>query len=139
MWGEAAAHAGGDGEVTEGRARGRRRRRERGQCTRAQQARRSEDRRAQGPLYRGGPRSNWQVHDPDQQHVDSTDDYLKQDPAIYHGPAVPELQDRYHLRVVPYTVDDEVTMQHVIDLGVDGIISDFPERLQLVAKRNGLK
>jgi glycerophosphoryl diester phosphodiesterase len=83
--------------------------------------------------------SNWQVHDPDQTHVDSTDDYLKQDPAIYHGPTVPELQDRYHLRVVPYTVNDEATMQHVIDLGVDGIISDFPERLQLVAKRNGLK
>jgi glycerophosphoryl diester phosphodiesterase len=82
--------------------------------------------------------ANWQVHDPNQTHVDSSDDYLKQDPAIYHGPTVPELQDA-GLRVVPYTVNDEATMQHVIDLGVDGIISDFPERLQLVAKRNGLK
>ena len=33
--------------------------------------------------------SNWQVHDPNQGHVDSTDDYLKEDPAIFHGPPVP--------------------------------------------------
>jgi glycerophosphoryl diester phosphodiesterase len=82
--------------------------------------------------------SNWQVHDPTQTHVDSPDEYLRTDPAMYHGPTVPQLQDR-GLRVVPYTVDDEATIQRVIDLGVDGIISDFPERLQLVAKRNGLK
>jgi glycerophosphoryl diester phosphodiesterase len=82
--------------------------------------------------------SNWQVHDPTQTHFDSPNEYLRTDPAIYHGPTVPQLQDE-GLRVVPYTVDDEATMQHVIDLGVDGIISDFPERLQLVAKRNGLK
>jgi glycerophosphoryl diester phosphodiesterase len=81
--------------------------------------------------------SNWQVHDPNLGHVDSTDWYLKQDPAMYHGPTVPELQDM-GLRVVPYTIDDEPTIQHVIDLGVDGIISDYPERLQLVAARNGL-
>ena len=81
--------------------------------------------------------ANWQVHDPDQGHVDSSDWYLKQDPAIYHGPPVPELQ-RDGLRVVPYTIDDEPTIQHVIDLGVDGIISDDPDLLTLVAKRNGL-
>ncbi|HWI70458.1 MAG TPA: glycerophosphodiester phosphodiesterase family protein [Baekduia sp.] len=82
--------------------------------------------------------SNWQVHDPTQTHVDSPDEYLKTDPAMYHGPTVPELQER-GLRVVPYTVNDEPTIQRVLDLGVDGIISDFPERVQLVAKRNGLK
>ncbi|HWH95972.1 MAG TPA: glycerophosphodiester phosphodiesterase family protein [Baekduia sp.] len=82
--------------------------------------------------------SNWQVHDPTQGHLDSADDYLKTDPAIYHGPTVPQLQDE-GLRVVPYTVNDEPTIQHVIDLGVDGIISDYPERVQAVAKRNGLK
>ena len=82
--------------------------------------------------------SNWQVHDPTQDHVDSPDEYLRTDPAIYHGPTVPQLRDR-GLRVVPYTVNDEPTMQRVIDLGVDGIISDHPERLQLVARRNGLK
>ena len=81
--------------------------------------------------------SNWQVHDPNLGHVDSPDYYLKEDPAMYHGPTVPELQ-KDGLRVVPYTIDDEPTMQRVIDLGVDGIISDYPERLQLVAARNGL-
>ena len=60
------------------------------------------------------------------------------DPAIYHGPPVPELQDK-GLRVVPYTVNDAPTMQRVIDLGVDGIISDDPDTLLLVAKRNGLR
>jgi glycerophosphoryl diester phosphodiesterase len=82
--------------------------------------------------------SNWQVHDPTQVHLDSPDENLRTDPAGYHGPTVPELQDD-GLRVVPYTVNDEATIQHVIDLGVDGVISDFPERLQLVAKRNGLQ
>jgi glycerophosphoryl diester phosphodiesterase len=82
--------------------------------------------------------SNWQVHDPNQGHVDSTDFYLKEDPAIFHGPPVAGLQ-RAGLRVVPYTINDEVHMQRVIDLGVDGIISDDPVTLIQVAKRNGLR
>jgi glycerophosphoryl diester phosphodiesterase len=82
--------------------------------------------------------ANWQVHDPTQDRFVSTNEYLKTDPALYHGPTVPQLQAR-GLRVVPYTVNDEPTIQRVIDLGVDGVISDFPERVQLVAKRNGLK
>lgn len=82
--------------------------------------------------------SNWQVHDPTQAKVDNADYYLKTDPAIYHGPPVPELQQR-GLRVVPYTINDAPTMQRVIDLGVDGIISDDPDTLLLVAKRNGLR
>ena len=49
------------------------------------------------------------------------------------------LQRKYRLRVVPYTVDDEAIMQRVIDLGVDGIISDDPDLIGLVAKRNGLR
>lgn len=82
--------------------------------------------------------ANWQVHDPNQGTVVSSDYYAKQDPAIYHGPPVADLQGR-GLRVVPYTVDDEQTMQRVIDLGVDGIISDDPDLLIQVAKRNGLR
>jgi glycerophosphoryl diester phosphodiesterase len=82
--------------------------------------------------------SNWQVHDPTQGKVDSSDWYLKEDPAIYHGPPVPALRAR-GLRVVPYTVNDQPTMQRVIELGVDGIISDDPDTLLLVAKRNGLR
>jgi glycerophosphoryl diester phosphodiesterase len=82
--------------------------------------------------------ANWQVHDPHQGTVSSSDWYAKEDPAIYHGPLVAELQRR-GLRVVPYTVNAEATMQRVIDLGVDGVISDDIELLQLVAKRNGLE
>ncbi len=59
--------------------------------------------------------------------------------AYFHGPRVQTLQERHHLKVVPYTVNDEATMQHVIDLGVDGIISDDPDLLVLVARRNGLR
>jgi glycerophosphoryl diester phosphodiesterase len=82
--------------------------------------------------------ANWQVHDPNQGTVVSSDWYLKEDPAIYHGPPVAEIQRR-GLRVVPYTIDHEAIMQRVIDLGVDGIISDDIDLLQLVAKRNGLE
>jgi glycerophosphoryl diester phosphodiesterase len=56
---------------------------------------------------------------------------------MFHGPKVAGLH-RAGLRVVPYTIDDAATMQRVIDLGVDGIISDDPDLLVLVAKRNGL-
>jgi glycerophosphoryl diester phosphodiesterase len=82
--------------------------------------------------------ANWQVHDPNQGTVVSSDWYAKEDPAIFHGPTVAEIQSR-GLRVVPYTIDNEATMQRVIDLGVDGIISDDVDLLQLVAKRNGLE
>jgi glycerophosphoryl diester phosphodiesterase len=82
--------------------------------------------------------SNWQVHDPNLGHVTSDDFYAKEDPAMFHGPTVDVLQRHYHLRVVPYTIDDERTMQRVIELGVDGIISDDVDLLLRVAKRNGL-
>jgi glycerophosphoryl diester phosphodiesterase len=83
--------------------------------------------------------ANWQVHDPNLGHVVSDDWYLKEDPAYFHGPEVPVLQRRHRLEVVPYTINDEATMQRVIDLGVDGIISDDPDLLVFVAKRNGLR
>jgi glycerophosphoryl diester phosphodiesterase len=82
--------------------------------------------------------SNWQVHDPNQGTVASTDWYLKEDPAIFHGPEVRKLQQK-STKVIPYTVNDEPTMQRVIDLGVDGLISDNVDLLLLVAKRNGLE
>jgi glycerophosphoryl diester phosphodiesterase len=81
--------------------------------------------------------ANWQVHDPNQGTVASTDWYLKEDPAIFHGPSVAGLRRR-GLRVIPYTINDERTMQRVIDLGVDAIISDDVDLLTLVARRNGL-
>ena len=82
--------------------------------------------------------ANWQVHDPHQGTVVSDDWYLRENPAYYHGPPVPGLQAQ-GLKVIPYTINDEATMQRVIDLGVDGIISDDHELLIEVAKRNGLR
>lgn len=82
--------------------------------------------------------SNWQVHDPAQVAFASPDWYLRTDPAYYHGPSVAALQ-RKGLKVVPYTVNDEATMDRVIALGVDGLISDDPELLVKVARRAGLR
>jgi glycerophosphoryl diester phosphodiesterase len=62
----------------------------------------------------------------------------QEDPAYFHGPQIDELQ-RMGVAVVPYTINDEATMQRLIDLGVDGIISDDPDTLVLVAQRNGLR
>ncbi len=57
---------------------------------------------------------------------------------MFHGPTVDVLQRHYHLRVVPYTIDNEQTIQRVINLGVDGVISDDVDLLLLVSERNGL-
>ena len=43
------------------------------------------------------------------------------------------------MTVIPWTVDDPATMQYFIDLGVDGIITDYPDRLRTVMAENGMK
>ena len=43
------------------------------------------------------------------------------------------------LAVIPWTVDDRATMQSLIDLGVDGIITDDPALLREVAADNGFR
>ncbi|WP_245381035.1 glycerophosphodiester phosphodiesterase family protein [Kibdelosporangium banguiense] len=83
--------------------------------------------------------ANWQVHDEKQTKFASDDWYLRTDPKYYFGPDAPALESRYGLKVVPYTVNDEPTIQRVIDLGVTGIISDDPDTLIAVARRNGLR
>ncbi|WP_239575452.1 glycerophosphodiester phosphodiesterase family protein [Actinokineospora baliensis] len=82
--------------------------------------------------------ANWQVHDPAQAMVSNPDWYLRQDPTYFHGPTIEGLH-RKNLKAIPYTVNDAPTLQRVIDLGVDGIISDDPDLLIAVAKRNGLR
>ncbi|MBM0236722.1 hypothetical protein JNW88_05390 [Micromonospora sp. ATA32] len=43
---------------------------------------------------------------------------------------------RYGIKVIPWTVDDVPTMAKLIDDGVDGIITDYPDRLRgLLAQR----
>ena len=83
--------------------------------------------------------SNWQVHDPDQPLKADPDWYLRTNPAYFHGPVVETLQKRDGLKVVPYTINDAATMQRLIDLRVDGIISDDPDLVVAVARRNGLR
>lgn len=39
--------------------------------------------------------------------------------------------------VIPWTVDDPATMQHLIDIGADGLITDYPDRGRAVMARNG--
>ncbi|MFG1819418.1 glycerophosphodiester phosphodiesterase family protein [Kribbella sp. NPDC049174] len=43
------------------------------------------------------------------------------------------------MKVVPWTVDDPATMQSLIDKGVDGIITDYPDRLRDVVRSEGFK
>jgi glycerophosphoryl diester phosphodiesterase len=43
------------------------------------------------------------------------------------------------LTVIPWTVDDPDQMQQLIDIGVDGIITNYPTRLRAVMKDNGLQ
>jgi glycerophosphoryl diester phosphodiesterase len=42
------------------------------------------------------------------------------------------------LRVVTWTVNDAAHLDAVIELGVDGVISDYPDRLRQAAARHGL-
>ena len=43
------------------------------------------------------------------------------------------------MKVIPWTVDDVATMQSLIDIGVDGIITDYPDRLRELMSDNGFK
>lgn len=42
------------------------------------------------------------------------------------------------LEVLPWTVDSVADMQRLIDMGVDGIITDYPDRLRHVMEERGL-
>ncbi|MGI9333337.1 MAG: glycerophosphodiester phosphodiesterase [Gammaproteobacteria bacterium] len=59
----------------------------------------------------------------------------------YHGDLDAAKLARAHqlgLRVVVWTVNDPDKMRSLIEMGVDAIISDFPDRLREVAARKGL-
>jgi glycerophosphoryl diester phosphodiesterase len=51
-----------------------------------------------------------------------------------------EMVDAAHaagMRVIPWTVDDAATMSRLIDMQVDGIITDYPDRLRDVHEVRG--
>lgn len=62
------------------------------------------------------------------------------DPA-YRPFATPELVASAHaagLVVLPYTVDDPATMHALVDMGVDGLITNYPDRARKVLAERGL-
>jgi glycerophosphoryl diester phosphodiesterase len=42
------------------------------------------------------------------------------------------------LRVIPWTVNEPAAIERVLDLGVDGLITDFPDRARAQMQRRGL-
>jgi len=56
----------------------------------------------------------------------------------YLGASVADYQ-RAGFRVLPWTVNDVPTMERLIDLGVDGIISDRPDLLLEVTRARGMR
>jgi glycerophosphoryl diester phosphodiesterase len=44
-------------------------------------------------------------------------------------PELIEAAHRHHLEVHAWTINDEATMRRLISLGIDGIITDYPDRL----------
>jgi len=60
----------------------------------------------------------------------------------FFGDLTPALIEQAHLnglQVIPWTVNDETAMESLIKLGVDGLISDYPDRLRQVIAKNGLE
>ena len=43
------------------------------------------------------------------------------------------------LKVIPWTVNEPAEMARLIDLGVDGLITDYPDRALPVLAAKGLK
>lgn len=45
---------------------------------------------------------------------------------------------RLGIKVIPWTVDDEATMRAMVADGVDGLITNYPDRLRRVLQERGL-
>jgi glycerophosphoryl diester phosphodiesterase len=52
-------------------------------------------------------------------------------------PAMVEHAHAAGMKVIPWTVDDVATMNHLIGIGVDGLITDYPDRLRDVLHTRG--
>lgn len=46
---------------------------------------------------------------------------------------------KFGMKVIPWTADDEPTMNKLIDDGVDGLITNYPDQLRLVMEQHGFK
>jgi glycerophosphoryl diester phosphodiesterase len=62
--------------------------------------------------------------------------------ANYKPYVTKDMVERAHkvgMKVIPWTINDKPTMEKLIDDGVDGIITDYPDRLREVMDERGLK
>jgi glycerophosphoryl diester phosphodiesterase len=62
--------------------------------------------------------------------------------AGYEPFTTPRLVRRAHragLKVIPWTVDDPASMRDLIKIGVDGLVTDYPDRLRTVMARMGIR
>ena len=57
----------------------------------------------------------------------------------YTTPALVDEAHRAGMAVIPWTVDDPATMASLMDAGVDGIITNYPDRLRALMAERGLK
>jgi glycerophosphoryl diester phosphodiesterase len=57
----------------------------------------------------------------------------------YTTPALVEEAHAAGLEVIPWTVDDPATMASLMDAGVDGLITNYPDRLRALMAERGLK
>ncbi len=57
----------------------------------------------------------------------------------YTTPALVAKAHEAGLAVIPWTIDDPATMASLIEAGVDGIITNYPDRLRAVAAEYGYK
>ncbi|WP_163103254.1 glycerophosphodiester phosphodiesterase family protein [Peribacillus alkalitolerans] len=46
---------------------------------------------------------------------------------------------KHGMKLIPWTIDDEPTMHKLVEDGVDGIITDYPDRLRTVMEQHDLK
>ena len=54
----------------------------------------------------------------------------------------PELVDAAHdvgMAVIPWTIDDRATIESLMDIGVDGMITNYPDRLRALMASRGMK
>ncbi len=72
--------------------------------------------------------------------VDKNIEELGFQPQIYScyykliTPALLSLLHQYNMRVIPWTVNEVEDMERLINMGVDGLITDYPDRAKQFLK-----
>ncbi|MDQ2848833.1 MAG: glycerophosphodiester phosphodiesterase [Actinomycetota bacterium] len=91
-----------------------------------------------GDLITAATQLGVQVISPDYAAADWPGDDLATSDGLFSNAAFVKRAHAAHLRVLPWTVDDEDAMTAQIDAGADGIITDFPTKLRAIMKSRGM-